>query len=120
MISCTRRLASLLLAMIPLISFRAVAASAAESPSSDLESVQRQINKIKSDAAAERDRVNTDEQVIRQLEQQLRAITARDTDLVNKDQQLEQSNTQIKAQTEQQIQKVQAQLAQGESPSEFG
>jgi hypothetical protein len=120
MISCTRRLASLLLAMIPLISFRAVAASAAESPSSDLEAVQRQINKIKSDEAAERDRVNSDEQVIRQLEQQLRAITARDANLVNKDDQLELSNTQLKAQTQEQIQQVKAQLDQGISPSEFG
>ena len=120
MTSRSRKFASLLLAMISLISFRAVAASAAESPSSDLEAVQRQINKIKSDEAAERDRVNSDEQIIRQLEQQLRAITARDANLVNKDDQLELSNTQLKAQTQEQIQQVKAQLDQGISPSEFG
>jgi hypothetical protein len=120
MISSPRRFASLLLAVIQLVSFGAAAASAADSPPKDLELIQSQINKIKRDEVAERNRVNIDEQVIRQLEQQLKAITVRDADLVNKDQQLELSDTQLKAQTEQQIQEVKAQLTQGESVSEFG
>jgi len=120
MISRPRRFASLFLTVIPLMSFAAAAASAASSSTSDLELIQRRINKIERNENAERDRVNTDEQAIRQLKQQLRAITARDADLVSKDQHLELSDTQLKAQTEQQIQDVKAQIAKGESPSEFG
>jgi hypothetical protein len=119
MISGPRRCGSIFLAVILLMYFCS-ATDAADSPRSNLDLIQRQINKIKSDEAAERSRVHADEELIRQLEQQLKAITARDVDLVNNDQQLKLGDTQLKAQTEQQIQAVKAQLSQGEAPSEFG
>jgi len=119
MISSARRIASVLLAVIELIVFAATASAADVSPS-NLAVIQGQINKIESDEAAQRKRINSDEQVIHQLEQQLHAITARNANLVNKDQQLELSNTQLKAQTEQQIQDLKAQFAQGVPSSAFG
>jgi hypothetical protein len=94
-------------------------AGAASSPA-NLEVIQTQIDRIERNEAAERNRVNSDEQVIRQLEQQLQTIKARDATLVTQDQRLELSNTQLKAQTEQQIQQVKSQLAEGISSSEFG
>jgi hypothetical protein len=120
MISSARRIASLLLALVELIVFGATTAAAADVPPGNLKVIQGQIIQIESDEAAERNRVNGDEQVIRQLEQQLHAITARDANLVSKDQQLELSNTQLKAQTEQQIQDVKVQLAEGISQADFG
>jgi hypothetical protein len=120
MISSVRRIVRVFLAVIELIVFGTLTAGAADVAPVNLKMIQGQISKIKSDEAAERERVNRDEQVIQQLEQQLRAISARDTDLVNKDQQLELSDTQLKAQAEQQIQDVRAQIAKVDSPSEFG
>jgi hypothetical protein len=96
-----------------------IAGAAAVSPD-NLELIQTQIDRIERNETAERSRVNNDEQVIRQLEQQLQTIKARDATLVNQDQQLELSNTQLKAQTEQQIQQVKSQLAEGIPPSQFG
>src|SRR4029077_12572220 len=98
------KFASLLLVLTQLVPISVAAGSPADSPASNLKLIQSQINKIKSDEAAERNRVNSDEQTIRQLEQQLNAITARDAELINKDQQLELSDTHLKTQTEQQIQ----------------
>jgi hypothetical protein len=120
MISGSCRFVGFLIAVAQLLLIGAIAACAADSPPRDLTLIQSQINKIKSDEATERNRVNTDEQVIRELEQQLKAIEARDVDLVNQNQQLELSHTQLKAQTEQQIQDVKAQLIQSATPSEFG
>jgi hypothetical protein len=88
--------ASLLFVLTQLIPFRVAAGSPADSPAGDLKLIQSQLNKIKSDEAAERSRVNSDEQTIRLLEQQLKAITARDAEFANKDQQLELSDTQLK------------------------
>ena len=119
MISRPYKFASLLLVLTQLGPIGVVAGSPADSPASNLKLIQSQINKIKSDEAAERNRVNSDEQTIQQLEQQLKAITARDAELVNKDQQLELSDTQLKAQTEQQIQEVKEQVDKGVSQSEF-
>jgi hypothetical protein len=118
MISHRSTVASLLVA-IELAGFLPSMASAAAAPA-NLEIIQTQIDRIERNEAAERNRVNSDEQIIRQLEQQLQTIKARDATLVNQDQQLELSNTQLKAQTEQQIQQVKSQLAEGISPSEFG
>jgi len=86
--------------------------------------IQSQIDKIKSDEAAERNRINSDERTIRLLEQQLKAITARDAEIVDKDQQLDLSDSQLKIPTEQQIREVKAQVdkvvSQSEFTSEFG
>ena len=111
--------ASLLLVLTQLIPFGVAAASPADLPASDLKLIQSQINKINSDEAAERNRVNSDERTIRLLEQQLKAITARDAELVNKDQQLVLGDIQLKTHTEQQIQEVKAQGDKEGSPSEF-
>src|ERR1700749_5061236 len=93
--------------------------SAGAAPPANLDLIQSQIDWIRRDEAAERKRVNSDETVIRQLQQQLQAFKLHDATLINRDQELELSNTQLKAQTEQQIQDVKAQLAAGISPSEF-
>jgi hypothetical protein len=119
MISRPYKFASLFLVLTQLIPFGVAAGSAADSPASDLKFIQRQINKIKSDETAERNRVNSDERTIQLLEQQLKAITTRDAELVSKDQQLELSDTQLKSQTEQQIQEVKAQVDKSVSQSEF-
>jgi hypothetical protein len=119
MISSARRIASLLLAVTGLIVFGTAAAGAADAPPNNLELIESQIEQIERHEAAERNRVDSDELVIRQLEQQLQTIKARDANLVNQDQQLELSNTQLKTQTEQQLEDVKAQLAQGISPSDF-
>jgi hypothetical protein len=120
------RVASFFLVLTQLISFGVAAGSPADSPTIDLKLIQSQLNKIKSDEAAERSRVNNDEQTIRLdeqtirlLEQQLKSINARDAELVNKDQQLELNHIQLKTQTEQQIQEVKAQVDKGVSQSEF-
>jgi hypothetical protein len=118
MISRVRTLVGFVVAL-ELAMFLPSVAGAAASPT-NLEVIQTQIDRIERNEAAERNRVNSDEQVIRQLEQQLQTIKAHDATLVNQDQQLELSNTQLKAQTEQQIQQVKSQLAEGISPSEFG
>jgi hypothetical protein len=119
MISRPYKLASLLLVLTQLIGFGVATSSPVDLPTSDLKLIQKQINKIKSDEAAQRDRVNSDEHTIQQLEQQLKAITARDDEFANKDQQLELSDTQLKTQTEQQIQEVKEQVDKGVSQSEF-
>src|SRR5258708_13772865 len=119
MISCPYRVASLLLVLTQLIPSGVAAASHADSSAGDLKLIQSQLNKIKSDEAAERNRVNSDERTIRLLELQLKAITERDPELLNNDQQLVQSHKQLKAQTEQQIQEVKAQVDKGVSRSEF-
>ena len=119
MVSRPHKFASLLLVLTQLIPFGVAAGSPADSPASNLRLIQSQINKIKSDESAERNRVNSDERTIRLLEQQLKAITTRDAELVNKDQQLELSDTQLKTQTEQQLQEVKAQVDKGASQSEF-
>src|SRR6201986_4513151 len=93
--------------------------SAGAAPPANLDLIQSQIDRIQRDEAAERKRVNSDETVIRQLQQQLQAFKVHDATLINRDQELELSNTQLKAQTEQQLQDVKAQLAAGISPSEF-
>jgi TolA-binding protein len=118
MLSSARRIASLLLAVTGLIAFGAATAGA-DAPPNNLELIESQIKQIERHEAAERNRVDSDELVIRQLEQQLQTIKARDANLVNQDQQLELSNTQLKTQTEQQLEDVKAQLAQGISPSDF-
>jgi len=71
MISSARGIVRVFLAVIELIIVGAATAGAADVPPGNLEVIQGQISKIKTDKAAERDRVNRDEQVIRQLEQQL-------------------------------------------------
>jgi TolA-binding protein len=119
MLSSARGIASILLAVTGLIAFGAAAAGAAGAPPNNSETIKSQIEQIERHEAAERNRVDSDELVIRQLEQQLQTIKARDANLVNQDQQLELSNTQLKAQTEQQLEDVKTQLAQGISPSDF-
>jgi hypothetical protein len=104
---------------IILSAFAASAPQAAEPDPHQLVLIKHQIDKLESNEATERRRMNSDERTIEQLEQQLQELTTRDAALVKHDKQLELNNAELKADTNQKIQTVQNQLAQGVTPTQF-
>ena len=86
----------------------------------DLQSIRRQIHKIKSEESAQRQRVERDERLIRQLDQQLERLESQNVSLANQSRTLQVTNDKLKADTAQQLQDIQGQLSKGPAAGQFG
>jgi hypothetical protein len=81
--------------------------------------MRQQIEAIENNAAAARRRAKKDEEEIERLQRELQKIEAHDAQLTGTTEVLKTSNAQLKAQTDQQIQTLQQDLAHGVSAAQF-
>jgi hypothetical protein len=95
-----------------------LAADSAEVDS--LRTIQHQINRIKSDESAERQRVEKDELLVRRLEQQLQELESQNSALKTQSHALAVVNDKLRADTTQQLQGIQEQLTKGATEEQFG
>ncbi|HJU28183.1 MAG TPA: hypothetical protein VJ718_03375, partial [Candidatus Binataceae bacterium] len=87
---------------------------------SDLQSIRQQIDKIKYDEAAQRERVESDEALIRRLDQQLERLQSQNASLVSQSRALQATNANLKADTDAQLRDIQERLAKGPGAGQFG
>lgn len=95
----------------------AIADDVHDSP--DLATIKHQVRMLRQDDAKQRSRLDREERLIESLEQKLDQLQSRNRDLNIKEQELEITNTQLKAQTEDQIQQVQQHLAAQSTAPDF-
>ncbi|HLW71638.1 MAG TPA: hypothetical protein VKS22_13575 [Candidatus Binataceae bacterium] len=108
-----------MLTSLSLLGFMGSALAADLSVGSDLAPIQRQLQKLKLDEAAERDRLESDEKLIRALEQRLDQLDAQNRTLQQNSAQLSATNHQLQTATTQQLQTIQQQISSGASPDQF-
>ncbi|MGH7878777.1 MAG: hypothetical protein ACREQD_04710, partial [Candidatus Binataceae bacterium] len=87
--------------------------------SGDVTPIQRQLQKLKNDEAAERTRMQSDEKLIHALEQRLDQLDAHSHELQQNAGKLDAANHQLEDATSQKLQTLQEQLAGGVSPAQF-
>lgn len=95
------------------------ALAADTSEASNFEQLKHDIQSLKRDDQAQRNRLDTEEKVILQLEQKLQQLEVHNSDLNNKTQQLEISNTKLKSETDLQLQTMQQNLSSSIAPARF-
>jgi hypothetical protein len=122
MLITIRYMSSLLLLLTATISIRSSLALAGDSPEpSELRHFHQEIQRLKSDEALERDRVERDEKAIRDLENRLGELEAQNRKLGSAAQALQISNTKSQAETKttKQLQELQNQVAVADSSGAF-
>jgi len=95
------------------------ATCAADGSVANLPQISRQLQKLKADEAAEKRRIDSDEQLIQELERRLEQVDARDRSLAGATEKLTTTNNQIKEQTEEKLQTLQSRLDSGSPTSVF-
>src|SRR2546423_7523366 len=110
--------AAILMLSISIFALASVAL-AGDSGVAELRVIRRQIDKLKSEESAERQRVDQDEQLIRDLEQQLSQFQSSQAKLAAHTQALEVTGEKLGA-TSERLQQAQQQLAKGTTDEQFG
>ncbi len=106
-------------AALLLITVGARSGSAADGGATNLLQISQQLQRLKAYETAEERRIDSDEQLIQELEGRLEQVDARDRGLATTTQQLTTTNNQIKEQTAQKLQTLQSRLDSGTETSVF-
>jgi hypothetical protein len=85
----------------------------------DLGDIRKQIEQLRTDESSEHRRFDGDEQRIHELERQLQQLETQNQKLSGAAQELATTNSKLKTDTDQRIEALQQQLANGVSPSHF-